>query len=346
MEPIRAAWQPGSGEVRLSRRKEIVPGPLRWRKRTALPMNRWRMVIFRGCLALMVLCAWFFIGRLIHRSYSVARLISKANFLLERGDAATAIRLFEQARELDPGNGELGYLVARAYAFQGQRQEAIAALEEARKGYQDLNLYLLLGTMYADVGRWQEAVAAFDQGLGFAPVNPSLREGKARVLAHLALVRLEDWQRSGDRKLLEEAAGFAEQAARLWSANPDVQILEGQILLLEGKVAAGASALVRGLRQRPDHQDGVLWLARACAQQGSWAQAERLFLLAGGLNLGDGVRYRALLEEAARVADQAAPEPFRSKLKSLKAALPEPGSLEVSGGTRPRLVHGTGEGGR
>jgi predicted Zn-dependent protease len=292
-------------------------------------------VLLRALLALAVVAGWVAVGDHVWRTYRAMRLTSKGNFLLAHGDALPAVQAYEAAVRLRPDLGELDYLLARAYAAAGERRRAIRALESAKRNYRDFNLNLLLATLYAEEGERERALAEYDRGLGFAPVNPELRRGKARVLARMGEEMLTRWRREGRGELLDRAAEAIAEAAALQPRDSSLALLHGQVLMLRGEVERGLEVLLGAAPRATDAPESMVWIARACLGLGFWEEALRAARLAAGMLLGSPERLTAFLDELEAVAGQVAPVPWSERLRAVRGSLPE-----LSGGDelRPGLV--------
>jgi tetratricopeptide (TPR) repeat protein len=124
-----------------------------------------------------------------------------AMILLERLRPRAALKLLVEARERDPENAELAYLLGLARFRSGDYEGALAPLVEAvdrdprvRFGEPYLCAALALGRL----GRFEEAEDALERYVG---ANSSSVEGHVR----LALLRSHTNDKDGARKALAEA---------------------------------------------------------------------------------------------------------------------------------------------
>jgi predicted Zn-dependent protease len=136
----------------------------------------------------------------------------------------------------DPANETL---LARALAGAGRREEALDELRRATARRPPYPLaFLELGEQLGGLGRLEEAVAAFEEGLALVPDADGLRIG-------LAYVQLQRNDRVEARRLF----------AQVRAASPDrVDAMVGlaRTIALDGEYPAAAELYQRALDLRPD----------------------------------------------------------------------------------------------
>jgi len=218
------------------------------------------------------------------RNYRASRFVSHGNFLLDRGQGQAAAEQYEAAVRLLPEVGEYHYLLARAYAYTGALERAVAELGMAQRDYRDFNLYLLLGLLHQRLGDNAQALAALDRGLSFARSNDELRTAKAGVLINEALAILarhsSDSTKASEQAELQRAANVLEQAFASAPSDPAIQALLAEVLLLTGNPRRAAGAIKGSLELAPGQVESLIAALRLCAREQMWDEALRLARLA------------------------------------------------------------------
>ena len=113
--------------------------------------------------------------------------------LFARGDSATALKHFDRALELRPGEARLHLRRGLPLAELGRQAEAVKAAREAtRLRPRNPATWLFLGRVLFDSGRLADALAAFEQSLALETKN-----GLALAARGLALLALDKWEEAG-----------------------------------------------------------------------------------------------------------------------------------------------------
>ena len=106
----------------------------------------------------------------VYRSLAVAHASS--------GDIKPAATAFEKALQLTPENGNLHFQFAMFLSEVGQRDRAIDHADRATRHNVELTeAFILLGRLLSDVGKFDEARAAYGRGLTAHPNNARLVNG-------------------------------------------------------------------------------------------------------------------------------------------------------------------------
>lgn len=181
-----------------------------------------------------------------------AQVLGQALLMQNRG--AEAIAPLEKAarRGEDPA---VETLLGAAFALTGRRDEALEQLSRAtarRPPYPPA--FLEHGIQLARAGRFEEAVAALESGLGFAP-------DAVDMLRELAALHLKRNDRVKARELLLRALKVAPD-------RPDLQTGLAQVMLLDGEYASAAETLRRVVTLRPDDALARADLGRCLLEMG------------------------------------------------------------------------------
>src|SRR5690606_30633926 len=123
-----------------------------------------------------------------------AALIQAAGYLLDADQIDSAIHVLEQARAHSPQDLDVATLLARAYAGEGRRSDALQILEEAANAHRGrrlkglVGIYLEMANIYQDADAAAEALQALQKAHEFDLKNPHI----AMRLGRTALEQGED----------------------------------------------------------------------------------------------------------------------------------------------------------
>lgn len=218
--------------------------------------------------------------------------------------------------------------------FKGRHKEALGHYQEAAKlaGHRPLP-FVSMGSVLQQMGRPQEAVAAYDEALRRAPDDAQALSGKAAALLSTGkraqatdLLQRIAYLEAEDSRRRAEAAATAQAAAM--SAGPEYLLLVAEDAWRRGNFRAAIDSYVAAAagHQQQGHLDAALdacqralglslgapsvhlQMARIYFQRGWNDRAiERLLLLDRMLDLEDDPATREGLRELARVHRAAAP---------------------------------------
>jgi len=187
------------------------------------------------------------------------------------GDASGAVRLLDGLARIKPFSG--WFLLNYAMVRQGT-PDGVSGLAEmleplAAPGGEDANLAMMammvLGQVYREQGRYEEAAATFKRLLDIVPDDPNTNNNYAYVLGH-------------DLGRATEALPYAEKAARLMPQHSGTLHTLGAVALGAGRLDLADSALGRALSAAVTPQEKApvyLALARLRLAQQNRPEAER-----------------------------------------------------------------------
>ena len=186
--------------------------------------------------------------------------------------------------------------LADAYAAAGLRGEAVAALERALQVHPEHPAIVdRLGSLYAEQGRWQDALQAHRRALelGLPGLGPRLRVAtalaelgrlpEAGAAASEALAQSPDdidalrvWGAIASRLgNFEEALPALLSVERLDGDNPEIHYNLGWLYLQTGRRREAAASLGRAIQLAPGHAKALHDLGILHAQGGSWDEASK-----------------------------------------------------------------------
>jgi predicted Zn-dependent protease len=179
--------------------------------------------------------------------------------LLQVGRPSEAIGPLQAARASDDAAVET--LLARALASAGQGDAAIDLLRltTARRPAFVL-AFLELGDLLGDVGRYDEAMAVFDDGLALVPDAAVLQVGLGRLL-------LERNDRAGARRRFLQVRTAAPQ-------RHDALVALAKVMALDGEYAGAADLYRQALELRPDDSLSRLELGKCLLEMGERERGE------------------------------------------------------------------------
>ncbi len=199
-------------------------------------------------------------ARGLETGYSVPELILRANQLLEEGDPTTALQLVSQAVNRAPNNSYALELMAEAAMETADWQSAEFALKSALGLQPDnIGLKLRLGEVYIATF---EASAARDIFKSLTEKYPT----SDRAWASLGLpeARLQN----NDRALAALDRALAENPML-----PEVQLAQGELLLMQGDVDGALGSLEAAEKLIPDDPQLEARLGQALLSKGEHAEA-------------------------------------------------------------------------
>ena len=232
----------------------------------------------------------------------------------------------EAALRLRPGNPEAHEALALYWMLRNDAQSAVGELEEAINGRPNApRLHILLGQNLRALGRWQEALSAFERASRL-----DRQGGPAHYDAALTYGRL--------RRYEEAIAHWDRVIAKDTTGDPFPRIIRGYSYLRLGDVDS-LDAAIRRIPLSPD-AGGMTTYARFTAHRIRGRNAEALALLDSARHAisSDALVYRPVslmrAQTLERIGDtataRASYEAARSLLEDSVAAHPQDGRLRVS----------------
>jgi len=131
--------------------------------------------------------------------------------LMQRGDLEEGVEILSRGLQLpvdDRTKASIRCNRALAYLLLGQKNKAMAALEDLKEIYPCAQVYETLGYAYIKTGRYEEAVAYGLEGLDYDEKNTVIMDNLAQV--YILLERFEE-----ARDILAKALAIKEKQADL-----------------------------------------------------------------------------------------------------------------------------------
>jgi Flp pilus assembly protein TadD len=161
-----------------------------------------------GVALLVLIAAFYFVFTgLAGDPQEAQKHLAAGRDYLKRGDAAAAVQELEKAASKDANSKEIQFNLGLAYAQAGRYQEAVQAFEAALTLGADASTHSNLGVVYYKMGRLEDAVAQYQEALKLNPGDAEVRSNLAA--AYVQLGRLDEAQAEYE-KALALVPGLAE----------------------------------------------------------------------------------------------------------------------------------------
>ncbi|MBP2276197.1 MAG: putative O-linked N-acetylglucosamine transferase (SPINDLY family) [Sphingomonas echinoides] len=225
-------------------------------------------------------------------------LLTRGVKFLVKGKPSNALRAFEEALAIDPGNADLHHHRANALADLGQNMAAIDGYDRAIVLSPRLaEAHDFRGAALARIGQFDQALISVERALAIAPDNLSALNNRANLLRDLG--HLEEAVKAFDTVIqreprnplaykmkahtlialrrYEEAIVAFERVVDLDPSDAEARCNIGTALLHLGRVDAGVGAFRATLAVDPAHVECLANLATVLAGQKQVEEAEALF---------------------------------------------------------------------
>jgi YaiO family outer membrane protein len=164
----------------------------------------------------------------------------KALQAIKAEDFQAAIDICLTQLELEPDHYEFNFILSRAYAYSGQWERALSALDRMLGMYpQNLDLLLFQSRVYAWKGEYATAKAGFSRVLDLDPHNREAMMGNAEIAS---------WQ-----KKFKEARVTYEQILETYPYDPDIHYRIGRVYLWEGDYANARGHFKKAIELEPEN---------------------------------------------------------------------------------------------
>jgi Tfp pilus assembly protein PilF len=195
---------------------------------------------------------------------NVASHIVLAAMLQKKGDFAGAEQQLNAAIAADPKNLIARSSLADLYLRQSNTAKAEETLiKTAQEVPEDTSAADMLVTYYIRSNQLQHGVATFADLVAKNPKSAPLKLSYARIL-----ILTKD---------IPKARAIGQELAKTDSGLPEVAILNGIMLLNDGKSAEAFDLLQKASKASPENSQVKLWLARAARSKGDIPAAQTAF---------------------------------------------------------------------
>lgn len=178
----------------------------------------------------------------ILRQLRATQLLQQAVVKAEKNEFSNALRLFEEAGNLDPREGTWLYNKARMLSKLGRYDDALeAALAVERDEY----VYPLLGELLCKTERWTEAIDIIDEALAAGIELP------ASLLFNFGVALLKSGDLPRARTAFDDVVAYYPNYGLAYDALASIDAQEGSKLCKEGDFTAAIPKLYAAVRRTP-----------------------------------------------------------------------------------------------
>jgi serine/threonine-protein kinase len=265
----------------------------------------------------------YFTAAVALRPESAGARYNLGNSLRLQGKLAEAAGAYRQALALDPRYASAHANLASVLQAQGNLAGARAEYRKAvHLEPNDISFHMSLGLVLRDLGRLDEAEEeerkaiklANDEEPRLARTDPRLPWLKATPRGHLAQVLLDQYNRSKDRKKLDEAFQEFKEAVRLRPNDSEFHSGLGTSLAALGDARGAAAEYRKALQLDPNKANAHVNFGALLLHQGQldeaiaecrWAVASDPRCMAAWANLATALERKGILKEAAEAQRKA-----------------------------------------
>jgi tetratricopeptide (TPR) repeat protein len=194
-----------------------------------------------------------------------------ASMLEKKGDLQGAQQQLQAAQSADPKNVTVRAALAEVFLKQNDSAKAEQTLQQAANDLSDTTQGAeLLANYYIGTKQIAHGETVYADLVAKHPKSVPLKLAYARLL-----VLNHD---------IPKAREIGQDLAKTDSSLPDVAVLNGMLLLNDGKVNDAFNLLQKSAKSNPDNLPVKLWLGRAAMAKGDTATAQQSFTDAANIN--------------------------------------------------------------
>jgi Tfp pilus assembly protein PilF len=195
---------------------------------------------------------------------NVASHIVLAVMLQRKGDLAGALQEMNAAVVADPKNVIARSSLADLYLRQNNAAKAEETLRKAAEDLpEDSTAADLLATYYIRTNQLDRGAASYSDLVSKYPKSAPLKLSYARILIL--------------KKDLPKAKEVGQELAKSDSGIPEVAVLNGMMMLNDGKANEAFDTLQKAAKASPDNVQVKIWLGRAARAKGDIPAAQQAF---------------------------------------------------------------------
>ena len=224
-------------------------------------------------------------------STNVTAHLALASLLERKGDLAGALAQQQAAVAAAPKDISARASLAQLYLRQGDKAAAEKTLQKAAEDLPDeAGASQLLQTYYVQTGQLDHAESVFADLVQKHPKSVPLRLSYARILI--------------GRKDVPKAKSVLADLMKADSGNAEVAVLNGILLMNDGKTNDAFEALGKAAKNNPQDVPVKIWLGRAALVKGDAAVAQQSFTDASRLSPGNFEAQSGLAQIAMQKHDE------------------------------------------
>jgi tetratricopeptide (TPR) repeat protein len=187
------------------------------------------------------------------------------------GNPTRSAELNRQALARDPTFSRARYYLALAQLDLGERDQAIANLEQVTAAHvPEPDVYLSLGNAYLDASRAADATTALEHAVTMAPTRADVHIALARAYRTRGLLT-----KATEQLTLAKPAGDAVQPTEGYQqVEADLNVEWGRLRLRQGQLVAARTAFQKAIDIAPDNGAAHQGLAMIYLRQRDYAHAD------------------------------------------------------------------------
>ena len=186
-----------------------------------------------------------------------------AKIQMNDGEKEAALETLEDLRTSHPENPKVPALLATHYLSLDNSSAAIDVIKDALRNHpKSALLYNVLGTAFAQSGDGKNAELAFSQVFRVGVKYPVIQVDTIRSLIHMGSLDIAEKALAE----MEKIHGEYLEAFMLW----------GMLEMKRGELAKSQSYFVSALKNRPNHRESTLLLARAHSRATEYAESAEI----------------------------------------------------------------------
>lgn len=231
-------------------------------------------------------------------SSNVTAHLALASMLQRKGDVQGALDQVKAAVAGDPKNLTARISLAQLYFRQGDKTNAEATLRQATEDLGDTSMGAdVLESYYMRSGEIDKGVSVYSELAAKHPKSTPIKLAYARLLVA--------------KKDIPGAKSVVAGLVKTDSSDPGVAVLNGILLLNDGKTNEAFDVLQKAAKNSPDNVPVKIWLGRASLGKGDLNTAQQSFSDASRLNptnleAADGLAQTAVRRHDAALLGQVA----------------------------------------
>ncbi|MEK7323159.1 MAG: tetratricopeptide repeat protein [Pseudomonadota bacterium] len=204
------------------------------------------------------------------RQMLVSLYISEGNKSLKLGKINDAVNSYRAALTHDPDNVEILYKLALVEVRRGQRDAALAYLEQARRTAPDqARVHYQLALLYEDLDRFEDAISAYNKALATLKADSDVQSRELELKLSLLTAR-----RTFDQGDLKTAERLLENIIDRYADSDLAYFYLALIYERTGRLDEAVSAYEKVITLTPGHMGARLNLGRLYEQ--TWSEEEAL----------------------------------------------------------------------
>lgn len=209
---------------------------------------------------------------------SSVSLMDQGTRLLNEKRLDEAIRAFEDAIVIDPGNPAAYYFAGHAYHLKRDTKNALLKLNKALQLEPGSPQVILeIGVILEEGGRFENAMEAYKAVAGRAEVTPVVEAARERLNKLTAVVHFRAAGKLFQEKKYEESLKELQTVFAITPDNAEAHYAAGLSYQRLGRIKEAMESFKKALDINPRHVDSTMQLALAYESQSAYVESIGLF---------------------------------------------------------------------